>query len=377
MNAPTNNICQAIVNLEEYLNSCINIEDSPYPLHQLFRISEYGPLGADYALKALKNSFNNNGLLEYIIHPQKMTEDAQRLPKAKDIPTLNIPQIFQTLWITSKEKPHPINHQLENFISQAEKLDGYKIAIWTNIEPSKLKELNPILEKENIEVYNIAHIDTEYQQLLDFILSPNEYVHNVKIFNGVIIDIAKNIIMESTGGFLVDLNFELDDNFNQSTIQSYDFITHYMGFNIIENGFFIAKPHHIIFKEMLNIQEEMMLSPECSLKELKTRNDNKESIFSMTPLMMAYLKYNNLEGNIDAVTPHDLCFQDYQPNMNNIQAHEAMYYKLESNNPEEIKEYAISLFNNINYGICFTNVIKEPIGLDIQGSRSWEFSNLS
>lgn len=370
-----NNVCKAIPSLENYINSCANIEE--VPLHQLFRFSEYGALGAYQTLKILKDSFINNGLIEYIIHPQKMTEDAQRLSQEKDKTSQNIPKTFQGLWITSKENPKAINHHLDNFVTQSKKLDGYKIVIWTNIKPSKLKKQNPRLEEETIQVYNIAQIETEYKQLLKFILSPNKYVHKVKEFNGVIIDIAKNIIMESIGGFLVDLNFQLDDNFNQDSIQSYDFIAHYMGFNIIENGFFIAKPHHIIFKELLNIQEEMMFSSQCSLQELKDINSNKESIFSMTPLMMAYLKYNNLEGNVDALTKHDLCFKDHQPNIINIQTHEDMSYKLESDDPMELKEYAISFSNNANYGICFSNIIEEPIGQDIQGSRSWEFADLS
>ncbi len=367
------NTCKAIFNLKDYLNSCINIEPQTSPLNQLFRFSEYGTLGAEYTLKALKNSFKNNELLDYVIHPQKMTEDAQRLPQATENNSQSTAKIFQTLWITSKENPEPINHQLENFITQSKKLNEYQIAIWTNIDPDRLKEQNPKVTEENIQVYNIAHITTEYKQLLDFILDPKNYVDNVRSFNGLIIDLAKNIIMESVGGFIADLNFQFDPNFKQSSLESYDFIAHYMGFNIIENGFFIAKPHHIIFRELLNIQEEMLFSTECSLQELKAINSNKEGIFSMIPLMMAYLKYNNLEGNIDALTPHDLCFQEHH--IANIKAHESIYHKLESNDPAEVKEYAISLVNNINYGICFSSIIEEPIGIDYQ-SRSWELAEL-
>lgn len=370
------NTCKSIFNLKDHLNSCINIDPQPHLLNQLFRFSEYGTLGAEYTLKALKNIFKNNDLLDYVTHPQKMTADAQRLPQAPDKKTPNIPKIFQTLWITSKENPQRINNQLENFITQSKKLNEYQIVIWTNIDSNKLKEQNPKIIEENIQVYNIAHIATEYKQLLDFILFPKNYVDDVRSFNGLIIDLAKNIIMESAGGFLADLNFELDPNFKESSLQSYNFIAHYMGFNIIENGFFIASPHHIIFRELLNIQEEMLFSTECSLQELKAINSNKEGIFSMIPLMMTYLKYNNLEGNIDALTPHDLCFEDHQPNIINIQAHEDIYHQLESNDPSELKEYAISLVNNINYGICFKSVIEEPIGIDHQ-SRSWELADLS
>ena len=113
------------------------------------------------------------------------------------------------------------------------------------------------------------------------------------------------------------------------------------------------------------------------MQELKATGIDNEITFSMTPLMMVYLKYNNLEGNIDAVTPHDLCFQEYELNMSNIQAHEDILHKLESNNPTELQEYAISFLNNVNHGICFSNVIEEAIGVDIQGSRSWEIADLA
>lgn len=378
------NTCKSVLTLEQYLDSCPNIEAPslhgvPYTIaNQLFALGLSGNknVGVDYSLRTLKSSFENNGLIEYIKSPRKMIEDSQRLPQLKENSSVisNVPKVFQGLWLASKYKPQPIIHDLENFLTQAKKLVGYEIIIWTNINPNKLKEHNPKLEEENIKVYNLGSIDTEYKQLLNFILSPAEYVRNVNNFNAVIIDAAKNIIMESTGGILADFNFKFNDNFQQSSIQSYDFIADYKDFNLIENGFFIAKPHHIIFRELLNIQDEMIFNPECSLKELRDDNRGKEGTFSMTLLMMAYLKYNNQDGNIDALIQSRSC--QNKLNVSKAQAHEEMVAQLESDNPEQFSEYAYSFMDNVNFMLCFSSFVTEPIGRDHQGDRSWSYTDL-
>ncbi len=303
----------------------------------------------------LRTLFENTGYIEYIKHPQKMLDDSSRLPSVEksDALKLDLPKVFQGLWITNKDNPRIINHQLENFLVQAKKLDSYKAVIWTNIDPDKLKELNPQLEAENVTVKNIADTNTEYTQLLDFVISPKNYLNpsQANHFNGVVIDVAKYIIMESQGGILADLNFKFDNQFEEKNLESYDFIAPILEFPTVENGFFIAKPHHLIFKGTLDIINKMMNNQDCPLRELREviTGNAPVNIFSMMPLTLGYMRYNNLEGNVDSLMSWSCPSNDekiHSPTIEQIQAHEAMIAKLDSSNLEDIFDY-IKSYNKI------------------------------
>jgi hypothetical protein len=110
------------------------------------------------------------------------------------------------------------------------------------------------------------------------------------------------LILESEGGILADLNFSFNQNFLIQNINSYDFVAQSRGFPCIENSFFIAKPHHVIFKELLNIIEEMMFSNDCALNQLRNGLDTHSiaDTFSMLPLYIANIMYSNQDGNRDA-----------------------------------------------------------------------------
>jgi hypothetical protein len=383
------NTCKSVLTLEQYYNSCpsngLLKGKSIYAgiMPQLTSVTS-GGRNMDSSLVYLKTLFENNGYIDYIKHPQKMIEDTSRLPSLEKNYTLKaeLPKIFQGLWITNKDNPRAINDQLENFLDQANKLEGYETIMWTNIYPAKLKELNPQLEIANITVKNIADTNTEYTQLLDFVISPKNYVNpsHASSFNGLLIDVAKYIIMESQGGILADFNFKFDNEFKQSNIESHDFIAQATGFNFLENGFFIAKSHHLIFRGILDIIDEMVNSPDCSLQELRETITGHAAtiIFSMMPLAMGYMKYNNQEGNVDALLggcPSDYA-KTYSPDIEKIQAHEDMVSKLESSDFEDLTDYISSYMDIVAYFPKNFNCIEEAIGRDNNLSQTWWYAGI-
>lgn len=376
------NTCKSVLTLEQYLDSCPIFLSKPSALSGLSKLTSASIIGGggDYSLASLKNSFENNGFIEYIKHPQDIFKDSSRLPSLESYNTAREEpsKVFQGLWITNVDNPKSIDYNLLNFIEQSKKLEGYETVIWSNIESNKLKEMNPLLESENITVKNLIDIKTQYPQLVDFILSPKNYINinNAHSFNGLIIDVAKYIIIESQGGILADLNFEFDDSFKQDSIKSYDFIADLKRFGNIENGFFISKPNHIIFKELLDIVDEMINNPECSLKELRDTGstDTITDLFSMMPLVMAYIKSNNLEGNIDVLI--DGCTKGIQkkglPDIETIRSHEEMAYKLESSDFEgDFRDYVASYTKTILHRGVNYSCIEDPIGEDNNMSITW------
>lgn len=373
------NTCKSTLTLEQYINSChiFSGKLSGGLMEKLTGLNNSGR-GLSYSLSILKNNWEDNGFIDYIRHPQKIFDDSSRLPsiEARNTTKADLPKIFQGVWITNKGHPRAIDNQLDNFIEQAKKLEGYEAVIWTNVDLDKLKGLNPQLELNNIKVKNIVDTNTKHKQLLDFILAPKDYLkpsqgHN---FNGAIIDIAKYIIIENQGGILADLNFKFDKNFQQSNIASHDFIAIARGFNRIENSFFIAKPHHTIFNELLNIIDEMIHNPECSLQELRevAGPTLATEFFSMMPLAMAYMKNNNLESNVDALIGGCSKTKEiHLLNLDQTQKHEDIAHKLESSNLEEFEEYTESYMSLIAEAPKNFNCIKEPIGVDSMSMTWW------
>jgi hypothetical protein len=294
--------CKAFITTEQYFGSCKTYEVPGNAVaHPIINL----PRGVHFGLDIIKNSLINSGFIEYVKHPQKMM---QQLP-AHNISDDNFhsPKIYHGLWLTSKNNPREINYQVENFIKQAQKLPGYEIIMWTNIDKEVFSRLNPVIVNANITIKNIADLKTSYSKLLDLALSPAKYLptHNAKLFNGVLIDLTKYLIMESEGGILADLNFEFAENFNPNNIAPYDFIAPTKAGSFIENGYFIAKAHHIIFQELLNYLDDVMFSGDCGLTQFKNAaalfNTDLTNFFSMAPLDMSYMMYNNKQGNFDGL----------------------------------------------------------------------------
>jgi hypothetical protein len=355
------NTCKSILTLEQYYNSCPNngllkgrsIDNVGFG--GVFYCSQYSTESEKLnSLIYLKSFFEGNGYIEYLKNPQKLIDDSSRQPQLKqsgsfkselskiiqdlknifldsvkyffenfeanshidnsgEQPLLktNIdnPKMFHGLWLTNIQNPRIISSELENFLDQAKKLDGYKVYLWTNISPDKLREMNSLLQEGNIVVKDINDIQTEHINLLNFVTSPKEYINfKDSSTTGLAIDVAKYIIIESQGGIVADLNFKFDNNFQQSSIEDYNFIAFSNQFNFIENGFFVATSHHPILTETLNIIDEMINSPDCSLQGLKeiiaSSTGTIANLFSMMPITMGYMSYNNQEGNMDALTPH-------------------------------------------------------------------------
>jgi hypothetical protein len=372
------NTCKSVLTLERYLDSCpIALALFPDMLPKFFS-GDGSQRGLHYSLAYFKNSFENNGFIDYIKHPQRIHEDSSRLPslESRDAMKTDLPKVFQGLWLTNKDNPHVINGQLSNFIEQSKKLEGYETVIWTNINPNKLKEMNPSLEAENISVKDIAAIETEHAKLLDLVLTPRKYLKFIGGWNGVVIDITKYIIAESQGGILADLNFEFDKDFKQSSLESYDFIAAATDFNRIENGFFIVKPHHVVFRELLNIIDEMTNNPDCSLYELRKMVYPTE-IFSMMPLGMAYMKYNNQEDNADVLVNSKVKNKSNLPDMDKINEHEAKVDMLESSNINDFNVYIESYLTCLDSGgFVNSNFIEEPIGRDNYLTQTWNYADI-
>lgn len=381
-----------------------------------------------YYLVYIKDFFKKKGYIDYIKHPEKAWEDftspdlktkdanwidfvmypfdlyknymEPSLPKpiesAQPIKT-QLPKTFQAVWITNRDHPTAINHyQANNFIAQANKLEGYEAVIWTNINSEKLKQLNP--ELENVTIKNIADIDTQYTQLLEFVLSPKNYIKQpalIKNYNGLLIDLIKYIILESQGGFLADFNFEFYEKFNSQALENIDFIAIHKEFTFIENSFFLAKPHHVIFKELLSVIHDMLFDySDCGLVELRERiaHDGYKSVtdvYSMSPLIMSYMKYNNKDGNYDILITNSCGYREcvkptmYSQYFQMTQEHDERDL-LDSSNFNEIQQYSnscqeiISAFRLFAFDQeCNNCVFSDLVGGDAGNSQSWREADIA
>ena len=118
----------------------------------------------------------------------------------------------------------------------------------------------------------------------------------------------------------------------------------------------------------------MLNNPECSLKEFRdiVELDAATELFSMMPLSMAYMKYNNQENNVDALIDGCPYNKDkiYLPNIEKIQKHEEIIDMLESSDIEEFKEYVDSYLQFFRGAPQNFSCIEEPIGSDGMGI-SW------
>lgn len=376
--------CKSVSTLKQYLDSCPVLKSHAGVVLPTPTLIRNGGRNIISTLDFLRNNWEDNGFIDYIKHPQKMFEDSGRVPSLDAINSVkeDLPKTFNGLWITNKENPRQISYTLENFIQQSKKLTEYQAIIWTNIEPAKLKEMNPLLEAENIIVKSIDDLDTEHTKLLDFVINPKKYIpYNANNYNGVLIDIAKYLIIENQGGILADLNFTFNENFKQLSLKGHDFIAISTGFNRLENGFFVAKAHHIIFRGLLDIIDEMINNPECSLKQLRdTANlENATEFFSMMPLAMAYMKYNNINGNNDGAIYDCSSESTYLPDISKIQQHEKIGAKLENKDFADIvlkesavlEEYVKSYIKIIIHSPENFNCIEEPIGSDNMSNTWW------
>ncbi|MFN7038489.1 MAG: hypothetical protein ACK4OM_02840 [Alphaproteobacteria bacterium] len=344
--------------LNNYEDHVLNLETIPVTLTMATALPSNDVIGMNYALSFLKTSFERNGFIEYIKHPQKMLQHSSNNIQDNSIYEVKkLPSFFHAVWLTNKHNPKKINVQIENFLEQAERIPDFKSIIWTNLEPAKFLEMNPELKNENISIKNIAQLNTDYKELLDIILNPSDYLpsHNAHIFNGFLIDLTKYLIMESQGGILADLNFNFGNEFNINNIEQFDFIAPNMGFTRIENGFFIAKPHHIIFKELLTIINDMLINPDYGLHELKNKlasNHTATEIFSMMPLAISYIMNNNQGSNQDVLTSTkcnnlpDTVFPLELLEL--IKSHEDISYKLDSKDFNDINDFTISYINLTN-----------------------------
>ncbi|MGB4191357.1 MAG: hypothetical protein WBJ81_02255 [Rickettsiales bacterium] len=375
--------CSSVLTIKDYYNSC-SISGPWFrasTLPSVFSVGN-GGRGMHYSLAFLRTSLQNNGFIDYIKHPLKMAEDFNRKPdlEVSSAEKNELPKVFQGLWLTNPENPKPILKYLSNFIAQGKKLEGYQAIIWTNLSPEKLNELNPILKEENIVVKNIVTLDTEYKNLLDFVISPNKYIkpEQNSNYNGLLIDVAKYLILENKGGILADSNFEFDNNFELKNFNNIDFTALYKGNNFIENGFLVAKPHHLIAKELLNIIDEMLNNPDCALNNLRDLGnmDTITFLFSMMPLSMAYMKYNNLENNVDALVSSTKIKKPKEFDvelLEQVQNFENKSYLLEADNFVELTEYVDDYLSILSDLESYTspNCLGESIGRDNNLSMTW------
>lgn len=374
--------CSSVLTIKDYYNSC-SISGSSNSIAALPSIFPAGSgRGIHFSLAFLRTSIKDNGFIDYIKHPLKIVEDFTRKPslEASNIEKDGLPKIFQGLWLTNPENPKPILDYLLNFIEQGKKLEGYQSIIWTNLSSEKLNELNPILKEENILVKNISTLETQYQNLLDFVISPSKYIkpEQHSNYNGLLIDLAKYLILENQGGILADFNFKFDNKFKLESFNNIDFTAFYKGKYFIENGFLVSNPHHLIAKELLNIIDEMLNNPDCALNNLRDLGnmDTITFLFSMMPLSMAYMKYNNLENNVDALVSSTKIKKPKEFDvelLEQVQNFENKSYLLEADNFVELTEYVDDYLSILSDLESYTspNCLGESIGRDNNLSMTW------
>jgi len=367
-----------------------------------------------YNLVYMKNFFEKREYLEYLHHPSKMHKDSCRKPShnTSDFESTcrEQPKLFQAVWITNHEHPRPIKpKELDNFYSQGNKIENYEKIIWTNIDPDKFRETNKeSLKDKRITIKNLADLETNRHKLLDFLISPKNHLSSKAIkyntFDGVLIDLAKYLILETEGGILLDLNFGFYNNFNENTLKPYDFVAVAKTWTL-ENCFFWTKPHHPILKEILDIMCDLLIDDsDCGINELRDLIYQSESnadptyLYSMTPLLMAYIKYNNIDSNKDVSM--NMWRTSKKFNNTKIQKkemfeiteqeveHQKILHKLESDDLQEISDYAISYQETLqeyslkkwwpNMFQCTDNMIENVVGTDnvVGTARSWHKGNI-
>lgn len=338
-----------------------------------------------YSLAHLRSFLEERGYLDYLKHPHQIYLDLEKKP---DLYNCNVarhalPKVFQSVWITNPKFPRPIKSKdLNSFFSQAKKLEGYKKVIWTNIEPDLFREIHKKdLASQDITIQNIANLKTNYTKLLDFLISPEMYVPHFVIekslLNGVFIDLAKYLVMEAKGGVLADFNFYFVDDFNKSNIESYDFIAQKKSFTFIENGFFVAKPHHIIFTEVLEIMYDLLIdNSDCGMNEYRDLLYSPKAMFgdylvyrfTMEPLFMAYLKFNNQENNVDALMyrydnetmfgeTSEVIISKHDYFQNNADISHEEHYKLYSDNFNDLEDYATAYWELLYPMVQYMGII--------------------
>ncbi len=291
----------------------------------VFNKYTFGTLFSDSAksstLALLMESAQNNGYLEYIKHPSRIIEHHKNNGEVK--PENVLTKLFgdkkegkfQALWLTNLSNPKAIKTEdFLNYINQATKAveSEYKSIIWTNLDKETFWNIHPLFQgfRDLFEIKNIADLDTEYVKLKDLLLSPNKYLPqtpNTKNYTGFLVDLAKYLILEQEGGLLADLNFKFVSDFDPTKLEQYDYIGNKClagGLERIENNFFYSKPHYPIFKETLNIIEEMIFNPSYGNEKLLNIGlDSTQFVehYSMMPYSIGYIKGFNQDDNNDAM----------------------------------------------------------------------------
>ncbi len=378
----------------------------------------------------LIESAQNNGYLEYIKHPAKMITNHQKSKMAKieqGLSTLYKTVLklfgdeesgkFQALWLTdtrlSEVTYHrPINYDnFLNYIEQSTKAigSGYKTIIWTNLDKETFWNIHPLFKQgfsEFIEIKNLADLDTEYVKLKDLLLSPDKYLPKTDDkakYTGFLVDLAKYLILEKEGGLLADLNFKFVQDFDPMYLEHYDYIGNRClagGLARIENNFFYSKPHHPIFKETLNIIEEMIFNPSFGnsmLLNAGLRSTPFTELYSMMPYSIGYIKGFNQDGNNDALhtivmpgSPGYSCEelkkrftksgQEFSPELKaKIADYEALGYNLENLTDKDQLRAALKEFKQIEDMLyeyqSYQCVDGSLVGADTQ-AMSWGSASL-
>ena len=374
--------CKAHLTKKEYLNGC-----KSYKPHRLSTnpLSYSGNIDRAYVLDYMKNVLEGNGFINYLKHPEEFMQ-----PYSEDLQCeeeIFKPKKLHAEWLTNVNSP-----RLKNFIDQATKLPGYDKIIWTNLPKDIFINLHPQLMDTDIYVKNIEEIATDHRRLLDIVTNPGKHLTN--IFDVFLIDLTKYLIIESEGGIFTDFNFHFGKNFTLENIKCYSFIAPYLAdLPIIENGFFISKAHHIIFRELLDTVEHMMFSNDCALHQLRKAVvlTGATEIYSMFPLAMSGGMNNNQNGNIDVLTRGTYivplhCSSCENKNLSSgtlekIQDHTKLEDSISSGNLEQIGMFGQSYMRLKNYiekdysGCLFHCIENELIGKDGL-EASWNNANL-
>ena len=152
----------------------------------------------------LRSSLENNGFIDYMQHHLENPSDE------REVDTNMENSFYHAVWVTNPDNPKGLDENLDNFIIQSKKLPNYKSIIWTNIDKDSLLELSPKLENTAITIKHISEIDTRYKGLLEVALNPKEYISSEvgRNHNPYIVDLVKELVIESNGGVLADLNFK-------------------------------------------------------------------------------------------------------------------------------------------------------------------------
>jgi hypothetical protein len=373
------NSCKATITAKDYFASC------PKWVNDFNRVGLIANLattsdgrGSDYTLEIFHSIFIHNGFIEYIKNPLMMAQPIIERPE-QSLEKKATPKLLHGIWLTNKEQPRKISYQLKNFIEQTAKLPGFEVIIWTNINQVKLLELTPELKDTNIKIKHLAELNTNYVRLQDLLLNPLK--HNATKDGGVFIDLAKYLILEQSGGILTDLNFKFGENFEPQIIDKFDFVAAERGVNRIENGFFIAKPHHPIFQSVLGMMEEIMFSHNCATDILKSQPSSTTETISMMPLSIAYIMHNNKGNNLDVLTSTACTQYLYQLNLSPqllsmVATHEQQFEAIDNYEFENFEDLAVSYLkilaklrpDNFFHGIC---IEAELIGIDIMTSTWW------